>query len=170
MTNYKHPLMKRTIDGGYSGAFTITAGRISDGATMVSVDSELLGKLVLTASGRRADQGARGRDGRGVAAVGGQSPSVSTGVRHDAEPGHSRTAADLARRVRQLSDGPRTSLAARCDRDATAVSTTQAGPRSPRSGGPSCWAPARSVGKAVAGSAHIDAQACRFTFDQGGGP
>jgi hypothetical protein len=50
MTNYKHPLMKRTIDGGYSGAFTITAGRISDGATMVSVDSELLGNLVLTAA------------------------------------------------------------------------------------------------------------------------
>ena len=48
--NYKHPLMQRTIDGGYSGAVTITAGRIDDGTTMVSVVSELLGSLVLTAA------------------------------------------------------------------------------------------------------------------------
>jgi hypothetical protein len=52
-TNYKHPTMQRTIDGGYSGTLTITAGRINDGTTMVSVDSELLGSLVLTAAEAR---------------------------------------------------------------------------------------------------------------------
>jgi hypothetical protein len=49
---YKHPLMQRQLDGGYSGALTVSAGRINDGTTMLSVDSELLGNLVLTA--RRA--------------------------------------------------------------------------------------------------------------------
>jgi hypothetical protein len=49
-TTYRHPTMQRQIDGGYSRALTITAGRIYDGTTMVSVDSELLGNLVLLPS------------------------------------------------------------------------------------------------------------------------
>jgi hypothetical protein len=44
------PTQRQIDGGGYSGAVTITAGRINDGTTMVSVVSELLGSLVLTAA------------------------------------------------------------------------------------------------------------------------
>jgi hypothetical protein len=49
-TTYKHPQAQRTIDGGYSGAITVTARRIKDGTTLMSVDSGLLGNLVLTSA------------------------------------------------------------------------------------------------------------------------
>jgi hypothetical protein len=47
---HMRPKMRRQLDGGYSGALTVTAARGNEGTAMVFVDSELLGNLVLTAA------------------------------------------------------------------------------------------------------------------------
>ena len=49
-TTHKRPKMQRQLDGGYSGALTVTAARGNDGTVMVFVKSELLGSLVVTAA------------------------------------------------------------------------------------------------------------------------
>jgi hypothetical protein len=103
-TTHKRPKMRRQLDGGYSGALTVTAAASNDGTVMVFVDSELLGNLVLTAAEAAVSTALHDAASEGLPPSTGSVEAFEQVFGRRVPAKHSRTAADLRRLVDKLSD------------------------------------------------------------------
>jgi len=58
MSSVAHPVVRRTVDGGYSGTLTVTVGTGNEGAApMVFIESDLLESTLVLSMSEAADLG-----------------------------------------------------------------------------------------------------------------